>query len=577
MTAVYRNKLTARRRRAGALIATLTLAASTFNVSAALAEEMDDPFLSIEQTLTEVEPDTEVIDNDDSESDSESLEAADNESASPIQEASVAEASEDWSEAWDQCRWTKFGTNEGGVDTWDWPQCPRLVNDPERGWRKITSADYNGNLRPVDFIVTVPTRARLYEPVTATVEFLNGKPANAVVTFWWKEMMCGMYGGYVSGWQDTGSSDTLPHSNGGYCNEVQAIVTVNAPGYLETRVFSHPIAASTFNRSGFARVGYATISVPKGQTPAPGVTLTASVTGTDPTPTEVKYEWYRTSAKSPGVYPDIYGQNRDILEKTPIATGPNYTLKAVDAGKAITVKVSVTKGEHPSGYPDGPVFWDWVTSVPVLVDNGFSVAPVTRLAGVGRQETAVEIAGRLFPDATTAFAAFDRDFPDALAAAAAAGMQDAPVLLVGSTVPNSQVVLDYLQSSNITKVYIAGGTARIPQDVLNAIAGKVGGANNVTRLAGVGRQETAVEIAARLFPDATTAFVAFDRDFPDALAAAAAAGMQDAPVLLVGSTVASSQVVLDYLEASNITQVYISGGTARIPQEVLNAISLAVG
>ncbi|PPK92682.1 putative cell wall binding repeat protein [Kineococcus xinjiangensis] len=90
---------------------------------------------------------------------------------------------------------------------------------------------------------------------------------------------------------------------------------------------------------------------------------------------------------------------------------------------------------------------------------------VERLAGSDRYETSAEIASILFPAATTVVLATGSNFPDALAGAAAAGRRDAPVLLVGTTLPES--VRDYLQAGKgrIQAVYVLGGDAAVPASV----------------------------------------------------------------------------------------------------------------
>jgi putative cell wall-binding protein len=101
-----------------------------------------------------------------------------------------------------------------------------------------------------------------------------------------------------------------------------------------------------------------------------------------------------------------------------------------------------------------------------LADMGFEVE---RLSGEDRFETSAEIAERLFPDATTVVLATGGDFADALAGAAQAGRADAPVLLVGATLPES--VREYLEerAGTIEVVYLLGGDAAVPDDVQNEV------------------------------------------------------------------------------------------------------------
>jgi putative cell wall-binding protein len=93
----------------------------------------------------------------------------------------------------------------------------------------------------------------------------------------------------------------------------------------------------------------------------------------------------------------------------------------------------------------------------VLAEVAALGGEVKRLSGEDRYETAVEIAEALFPAPAAVALATGRTFPDALAGAAAAGRRDAPVLLVGDTLPES--VRAYLEQhvGSIEAVYVLGG------------------------------------------------------------------------------------------------------------------------
>lgn len=90
---------------------------------------------------------------------------------------------------------------------------------------------------------------------------------------------------------------------------------------------------------------------------------------------------------------------------------------------------------------------------------------VERLAGEDRFETSAAVADALFDDATAVVVATGAAFPDALSASALAARLHAPVLLVGSDVPES--VRQYLETraGQIDVVYVLGGR--------NAVSGAV--------------------------------------------------------------------------------------------------------
>lgn len=203
---------------------------------------------------------------------------------------------------------------------------------------------------------------------------------------------------------------------------------------------------------------------------------------------------------------------------------------------------------------------------------------VVRIAGDDRIETALQLAefvvaaGAEFEEVVLASAA---NFPDALAAAAFAASVEAPVLLTGPDAldPRVAAFLDRHRET-IEEVLLAGGPAAVSTQVERDITAL---GLEVERFAGEDRFETAVEIAERLFPDATSVVLATGTNFADALAGAAQAGRLDAPVLLVDEQLPDD--VRDYLEerAGTITVVYTLGGDAAVSQAVMDEASTILG
>lgn len=170
-----------------------------------------------------------------------------------------------------------------------------------------------------------------------------------------------------------------------------------------------------------------------------------------------------------------------------------------------------------------------MTDVPFVVD---STAPA-RLAGVDRYATAAAISAANYdPNVPIAYLATGLNFPDALAGAAAAGFQHAPILLVTrDAIPAAtRIELSRLKPG---RIIVLGSTGAVSATVSGAaLAYTTGG---VTRLAGIDRFATAAAISAATYaPGVSVAYVATGHNFPDALAGAAAAGSMGAPILLVG-------------------------------------------
>lgn len=188
---------------------------------------------------------------------------------------------------------------------------------------------------------------------------------------------------------------------------------------------------------------------------------------------------------------------------------------------------------------------------------------VERVSGKDRYRTAAEISG-LWEGSDVVFLASGADFPDALSAAAAAGVEGAPVLLTrphglpGATAAE-------LERLSPSTVYVIGGSAAVSDDAAEE-AGDY--ADEVVRLGGTNRYSTASNVAQEFFPTPTAeAFLATGADFPDALAAAPAAALNGGPVLLTRphSVPSATMTALDALRAQTITLV---GGFGAISLEV---------
>jgi putative cell wall-binding protein len=208
-------------------------------------------------------------------------------------------------------------------------------------------------------------------------------------------------------------------------------------------------------------------------------------------------------------------------------------------------------------------------------------ATTTRLAGTDRYGTAAEIAKAAYPTgADTVIVASGETFPDALAGAALAARQAAPVLLTDPKTL-STATSDAITSLKSTKAVILGGTTAVSQDVQDALAKKV----TVSRISGTDRYDTAAKIAAAIgsanigsTSSRRSALIATGKDFADALAggALAAAGSTGVlPVLLVSDTVpAPTKTALQEL---GITQTVILGGTAAVSAAVASDLQTITG
>lgn len=195
---------------------------------------------------------------------------------------------------------------------------------------------------------------------------------------------------------------------------------------------------------------------------------------------------------------------------------------------------------------------------------------VSRLAGPDRFATSAAISAASFnPGVPVAYVAFGRNFPDALSAAPVAGIQDGPILLTETgSIPD--VIKTELTRLNPGKIVILGSAASISESVKSALDAYTAG--TVERIAGPDRFETSAAISAASFaPNVPVAYVAFGRNFPDALSAAPVAGIQGAPILLT-ETSSIPTAIRTELARLKPGKIVILGSAASISEGVKTAL-----
>ncbi|MCD2442567.1 cell wall-binding repeat-containing protein [Agromyces sp. SYSU K20354] len=200
-----------------------------------------------------------------------------------------------------------------------------------------------------------------------------------------------------------------------------------------------------------------------------------------------------------------------------------------------------------------------------------SDAPVTRLSGADRFATAVDISAETF-DAPVdrVFIANGLNFPDALAGAAVAARDGSPILLVRpNAIPG--VVRAELDRLNPEEIVVLGSSSAVSTSVQRQLDAYASG--DVVRLGGASRYETAIAISKHFFPTgADRVYLATGANFPDALAAAAAAGINHAPILLVPPTGLTPALRAELTRLAP-AQIHILGGTSAVSQGVELALA----
>ncbi|KLU64300.1 N-acetylmuramoyl-L-alanine amidase LytC precursor [Desulfosporosinus acididurans] len=188
---------------------------------------------------------------------------------------------------------------------------------------------------------------------------------------------------------------------------------------------------------------------------------------------------------------------------------------------------------------------------------------ITRLAGVDRYETASQIAVSGWSQSNYAVLAFGGDYPDALSAAPLAKKFDAPILLTDTgSLPTTtkQTLLDL----HVKNVKIIGGTAVISQAVESELQTM---GLQTTRIYGIDRYATAIQVAQQVSPNPSTLFVVTGEDYPDALSVGSIASLKQSPIILVPHDVIPD-VVKNYIATLNISKTYIVGSSDIISDQV---------
>lgn len=206
--------------------------------------------------------------------------------------------------------------------------------------------------------------------------------------------------------------------------------------------------------------------------------------------------------------------------------------------------------------------------------KGYTAGSVVRLHGVDRYATAVSVSKAGFgPGVNAVYVATGANFPDALAASAAAARGGFPVLLVRpGSIPD--VVKAELNRLHPKKIFIAGGTAVVGEAVRTALAAYTSG--SVERVAGADRYATAAAISKKHFGSAKHAHLATGQNYPDALAAAPVAGIKAGPVLLTTRQSVPTSI-RNELTRLKPERVVIVGGTATISANVAKTVASLIG
>ena len=189
--------------------------------------------------------------------------------------------------------------------------------------------------------------------------------------------------------------------------------------------------------------------------------------------------------------------------------------------------------------------------------KNFPHAKITRIMGNNRYDTSAESAKTRANTTNLIFAA-GTNYADALYATSLAAYQNAPILLV-SNEGLSQSTRKFIQSiGNIDSVTIVGGEISVNQSVKNQIENLT--KKRVTRLAGVDRYESSVEVAKRVNANPAEVITTSGEVFADALVSSTVAQKIKAPILLVKKDVLPLKVKEYMKDTNSIYKLTTIGG-----------------
>jgi len=192
---------------------------------------------------------------------------------------------------------------------------------------------------------------------------------------------------------------------------------------------------------------------------------------------------------------------------------------------------------------------------------------VSRVYGMNRYETAVEISKADWDSSEAVVLARGDDFPDALAGVPLAYELDAPILLT-RTDEFMEVTKEEIERLGAGEVYLLGGEAAISAEVENILVEEMG--LEVERLGGDNRYHTAALIADMVAPEGTDEVaVVYGVDFVDALIGSPYAAVEGKPVLLTREE-SIPEHTGKALEDLGVQRTTVVGDTDKVSDEVLN-------
>ncbi|HSQ87302.1 N-acetylmuramoyl-L-alanine amidase [Romboutsia sp.] len=202
-----------------------------------------------------------------------------------------------------------------------------------------------------------------------------------------------------------------------------------------------------------------------------------------------------------------------------------------------------------------------------------TAAPIKKLVGVDRQDTAVQISKEGWANGASKVILVNGDaIADGVTATPLATTYDAPILLINKdSIP--QRTMDEIKRLNPSEVIVIGGESVISNNTVTNLGTATG--KTVRRIAGINRYETSLKIAKEIDDnhDVNKIYIANGyKGEVDALTIAGKAGQDKQPIILSEQT-KLPDTTYNWLKNENLTDAYFIGGQEVLTTDVIHQVA----
>lgn len=375
----------------------------------------------------------------------------------------------------------------------------------------------------------------------------GGDPANApdIINNSWGslELDTPIFNAMVDAWK---AADILPIFAAG--NDVRGAVDgsienpANQPGTLAVGAVDKNLKIAWFSKRG-PNSGNV-----KPEIVAPGMNMTTAV-----------FEGYGSYVRGTSIAAGhVSGIAALVMEANPSLNQKQVQSILIDSARPLTDNAYPESPNNAYGY--GLI--DANKAVEMAIEFNLK-----RIYGESRVETSLEVAKQFFENgADTVYfvSAQSNSSVDAFLASSLMKLSQGPILLANEV---NTKIKDYLNHISPTRIVLVGG----PNAISEAFAQEIYNTTGVIpeRMAGEDRYETAAKIAEQGRND--TAFLVSGQNLADAVSIASVSAKKGSPILLTNGKDLSPDT-LTFLNNSDIKEVIVIGGSASVPDSILDYI-----